>query len=366
MQALTRAVIVLFITALIGCGGSSAPVAKNLSLLYVVGQGTNTIQAFDIKQTGELAGTSVPSFPTNPRPVAMALHPSSNFLYVTSFTANTVSGFSIDHTAGVLSPVGTALPPVPTGPSPIAAGVNSGGNFLFVLNQGDNSVSIYSIDARGILTPAGSPFPTGLPSVQSMVVSPAAPFLYISSGATIAGFSISASGTLASIGSFSGIAGSTFGLMAIDPKGQFLYAPDSANNKVFSFNSAASGALSQVAGSPFPAGTQPTGVAVDSTSSFVYVSNTVSNDLSGYTSANGILKQVAGSPYSTFVPGGALPSHPGFVTIDATNNFVLVSDVGAKAIAVFQINSADGTLTSAQNSPFGQVVAPSWMVSTHL
>ena len=366
MRSLTRSVILLFISALIGCGGSSAPPAKTLSFLYAVGQGLNSVQAFDVTQLGDLLPASVPSFPTNPRPAAMALHPSSNFLYVTSFAANTVSGFSVDHTAGILTPVGTALPPLPTGPSPIAAGVNAGGNFLFVLNQGDNSVSIYSIDpARGILTQIGSPFPTALASVQSMVLSPTAQFLYISSGNSIAGFSISGSGTLAPIGSFPGIAGSAFGLMAIDPKGQVLYAPDSANNEVFSFSIAASGTLSTVAGSPFAAGTQPAGVAVNSTGTFVYVSNAGSSNLSAFSSANGVLKQISGSPYTTIGTGSTNPTQPGFVTIDASNNFVVVSNVGTKAIAVFQINPADGTLTPAQNSPFAGTLASSWMISTH-
>lgn len=371
MKALIRAVFILVLVTMIGCGSDSPPPAANLALLYMVGQGFNSVQGFHVKSTGELSPTSVASFTTNPRPAGMALHPSANFLYVTSLSANTVSGYTVDHTTGVLTPVGTALAPVPTGTSPIAAGINSGGQFLLVLNQGDAnmaSISIYSIDqARGILTQVGTPSPTGLTSVQDMVVSPTAGFLYVSSGtapSTITGFSISASGTLALVGSISGGTGSNIAQLAIDRKGQFLYAPDSANNQVLSLSIASSGALTPVAGSPFSTGTQPAAAAVDATGSFVYVSNAGSNDVSAYKSAAGVLSKVAGSPYPT-QGGGTLPAtQPGFLTVDATNNFLYVSNVATKAIASFAINSADGTLTTVNNSPFPAPVAASRMVST--
>lgn len=371
MKVLIRAVFILVLIATIGCGSSSAPPAANLAFLYAVGQGFNSIDAFNVKSTGEIAPTSIPSFPTDPRPTGMALHPSKNFLYVTSLNANTVSGYSIDHTSGVLTPVGTALSPVPTGPSPIAAGINSGGQFLFVLNQADQpdaSISIYSIDqSRGILTQVGSAFHIGLTGVQDMVVSPTAGFLYVASGTAptrITAFSISSSGALASIGSFPGTGTSNIPQMAIDPKGQFLYAPDSANNQVLSLSIAASGALTPVAGSPFSTGTQPVAAAVDATGSFVYVSNSGSNDVSAYKSAAGVLSQVTGSPYATQGAGTVVATQPGFLTVDATNNFVYVSNVAAKSIASFAINSADGTLTTAHNSPFLQSIAATRMIST--
>lgn len=369
MKAPIRAVFLLVLIAIVGCGSDSPPPAANLALLYVVGQGSNSIQVFNVKSTGEISAPAVTSFPTNARPTGMALHPSGSFLYVTSLNANTVSGYTVDHTTGVLTPVGTALAPVPTGPSPIAAGINSGGQFLFVLNQGDASISTYSIDpARGILTAVGSPFPTGLTTtVQGMVVSPAAGFLYVSSGtapSTITGFSISGSGALALVGSFTAGSGSNIAQMAVDLKGQFLYAPDAANNQVLSLSIASSGVLAPVAGSPFSTGTQPAAAAVDRTGSFVYVSNSGSNDVSAYKSTAGVLSQVTGSPYTTQGAGIVAATQPGFLIVDATNNFLYVSNVATKAVASFSINPADGTLTTVHNSPFPGSVAASNMITT--
>lgn len=367
-----RAVFLVALIAVAGCGGGSKHInsTTNVAFLYVVGQGSNTIQGFHIQASGELSATSQPSFATNARPVAMALHPTTNFVYVANLTANTVSGYNVDHTSGFLTPVGTALAPVPTGPSPIAVGVNSGGQFLFVLNQGDASISVYSIDpTRGILTQVGSAVPTGLTNTpQSMVVSPTASFLYVVSGtapSTISVFSISGNGALAAApGSFTGASTSNISRMTIDPKGQFLYAADSANNNVVSLSISASGALSPVAGSPFTAGKQPFAVAVDATNTFVYVSNSGSNDVSAFKTSAGVLTPITGSPFPTQGSGTVSATQPGFLIVDATNTFVYVSNVATKAVAAFAINSADGTLVAVNNSPFGQIIAPSWLVST--
>jgi 6-phosphogluconolactonase len=369
MKAFIGTACIMALFALVGCGSShTVNATTNVAFLYTVGQGSNSIQGFHIQGSGELSATAVSSFATNPRPVAITLHPSTNFLYVANLTANTVSGYSIDHTSGFLTPVGTALAPSPTGPSPVSLACNSGGQFLFVLNQGDNSISIYSIDTtRGILTQVGAPFPTGLTNTQSLTVSPTAAFLYVVSGSapsTITTFSIASNGTLTAAGSVQGPPSSNIPEVTIDPKGQVLYAPDSANNNVLSFSIASSGALTPITGSPFTAGTQPVAVAVDATGSFVYVSNSGSNNVSAYKSAAGVLTQVSGSPFFTQGNGTQPITQPGFLLVDATNTFLYVSNVATRAVAAFGINSADGTLVPVTNMPFGQIAAPTSMVST--
>lgn len=378
MKALIRILCCVVAIAVSGCGGGSSSTSPtnplaNVAFLYVVGQGFNSVQGFHIQASGELLSTAVSSFATNPRPVAIALHPSTNFLYVANLTSNTVSGYSVDHTSGFLTPVGTALAPSPTGPSPVALGADSSGHFLFVLNQGDATISVYSIDpARGILTQTGPAFSTGLTAPQTMLVSPVAPFLYVLSATpsnpntnTISVFSIASDGTLASApGAFTGLSNSTIAGITADPKGQFMYATDSANNDVISLGIAGSGALSEVAGSPFAAGTQPVAVAVSGTGAFVYVSNSGSNNVSAFKSSAGVLSEVSGSPFATQGSGTVVATQPGFLIVDATNTFLYVSNVASRAIAAFGINNADGTLVPVTNSPFGQLVAPLWMVST--
>lgn len=372
MKALIRFLCFAVIIALLGCGDRIPKTTDNVALLYLVGEGANAVQGFHIQASGEIASTAQASFATNPRPVAIALHPSTNFLYVANLTSNTVSGFSLDHTSGFLTPVGNALSPVSTGPSPIAVSVNPGGQFLYVLNQGDATISIYSIDpGRGILTPTGPAFSTGLTNPQGMLISPGS-FLYVISGTasnstpnTISVFSIGSNGALTPAASaFTAGANSTLSGITTDPKGQFMYVADFQNSNVISLSIDASGALTQVAGSPFATGAQPVAVAVDGTGSFVYVSNSVSDTVSAFKASSGALTEVAGSPYSTKGTGTVVATQPGFLTVDVTNTFLFVANQGGRSLASFGINPTDGTLVPVSTSPFGQVVTPTWIVTT--
>ncbi len=382
MKAIFATTLLLIGVILSGClGSSSSSTAPTLAFLYVVGQGDNSIRAFSEKSTGDLFPLAVPAFPTIPRPVSIALHPSRNFLYVPNETSNTVSGFTIDHTAGVLTPIGTALSPTPVcNPgvcsNPISAAINSGGQFLFVLNQGSASpavpasISVFNIDqTRGLLSPvAGSPFAfasLAAPNPQFMAISPTQGFLYVSNGTAgnISAFAIGAGGTLTELGGspFPLGAGATAAGLIVDPKGQFLYAADSANNTIASFN-VAGGPLAAIG--LFPAGTKPVDVTVDATSSFVYSANQGSNDVSAFKATSGALTQVAGSPYPVEPNGSVGTPQPIFLTVDQSNTFLYTANFGSSSISAFGIKSSDGTLGLITNSPFGQSIAPLWMVIT--
>jgi 6-phosphogluconolactonase (cycloisomerase 2 family) len=368
MKALFRITALLLTIAVLGCGKSSSngngltPIA----FLFVVGQGSNSIIALGEQPTGELGALGVPSVPTNPIPVAMTQTPSRNFVYVANSTSNTVSGYNLDHVNGVLTPVGTAVLPSPVGPNPIGVGADSKSQFLFVLNAGNRSVSVFSIDqTRGLLTEiSGSPF-TVLANPDFLVVSPTAGFLYLSSSLTglIGAYSIGSDGSISAVAGSPFAAGTQPKGMAIDPQGKFLYAADETNNNILSFSIQSSGALTPVAGSPFGAGTQPLSVAVDSSGTFLYTANFGSNDTSAYKIANGVLTQLTGSPYGTGGSGAVTASQPVFVTVSTTNQFVFVANSGSRNIMSF-LRAADGTLTAATNSPFGETVAPSWLLST--
>jgi 6-phosphogluconolactonase len=371
-------VTLLFITVLLsGCLGSSkSSTAPTLAFVYLVGQGDNAIHAFSEKSTGDLSPLAVSFFSTVPWPVSIALHPSRNFLYVPNETSNTVSGFTIDHNAGVLTPIGTALSPTPVcNPgvcsNPIGVAVNSGGQFLFVLNQGSASpavpasISVFNIDqTRGLLSPASFTTLT-VPNPQFLAASPTQGFLYLSNGTAgnISAFAIGTNGALTELGGspFSVGAGAVTAGLAIDSKSQFLYAADSANNKVASFN-VAGGPLAAVGS--FPAGTKPVAVTVDSTSTFVYSANQGSNDVSAFKTASGALTQVAGSPYLVQPTGSIGTPQPSFLTIDPSNTFLYVANTGSSSISAFGIKAADGTLGLLTNSPFIQSIEPLWIVIT--
>jgi 6-phosphogluconolactonase (cycloisomerase 2 family) len=382
MKALIRIMSLLLIMAAASCGGGNGTIATiglPQSLFYAIGTGSNNIQGFQVTTLGQIEALTIPAFPTNPIPVSLALTPSRSFLYVANSTSNTVSGFTVNHTTGVLTPVGTAVLPTPVCPNtatcnfnPSGVAVDSSGQFLLVLNQGSAtpavapSISVFSIDPnRGLLTEvAGSPFAAPA-NAQFVAASPAAELIYVStSTGTITGFSVNSSGALSTVAGSPFTAGANIRGMVVDPKGQFLYAADNGNSQLASFSIQSGGALAAVAGSPFAAGTQPVMAAIDATGTFLYVANFGSNNVSAYKVSSGVPTQVSGSPFATAGSGVITPTQPSFLLIDPTNSFLLVADQGSRDVAVFSIKSTDGTLTAVTNSPFNQTIAPTWLLST--
>ena len=366
MKAFISIATLFFALLLSGCLGSSkSSTAPNLAFVYIVGTGDNSIHSLTQKSTGELSSATLPTFATNPRPVAMVLHPSKNFIYVANQTGNTVSGYTLDHVNGILTPVGTALSPSPTCATspcnPVSLGVNSAGTFLFVLNQGSGttpaSIAVFSIDTgRGLLTPiAGSPFSFAslvAPNPQFLATAPNGNVLYISNGpsGTISAFSIGGSGALTEIAGSPFTAGASMAGLAIDSKGQFLYAADSGNSKIASFGIQSGGALAPVAGSPFATDLVPVALTLDSAGATLFCANQAGATVSAFKTASGALTQVSGSPFSV-------------VASDPTNTFLYVGNQGTRNVSGFTIHS-DGTLTPLSTSPFPQTVGPQWILMT--
>lgn len=90
---------------------------------------------------------NVPPTSAGQQPAAMLVDPTNNFLYVLSKGSNTLYGFRINTTAGVL----TALSPAsqPTGAAPVAMAlqppVGSSAQFLYVSNSGSSSITGFNI-----------------------------------------------------------------------------------------------------------------------------------------------------------------------------------------------------------------------------
>ena len=236
--------------------------------------------------------------------------------------------------------------------------------FVYAANTGSNDVSAYTIDPRtGALTPiAGSPFPVGSESLfagsepLSVAVDPSGRFTYVTnSTGGVSGFMIDSS-----TGALTAIAGSPFpsGLfpasVAVDPSGKFAYVADqfSAPNNISAYAiDPSTGVLSPVAGSPFPAQPgfpEPVSVAVVPSGRFAYVVNTGSFTVSAFTiePSTGALTAVAGSPVRTgFVPA-AVAVHP-------SGKFAYVANEGSgDDVSAYTIDPRTGALTAIAGSPF--------------
>jgi 6-phosphogluconolactonase len=149
-------------------------------------------------------------------------------------------------------------------------------------------------------------------------------------------------------------------------KVHYLYATDDGSGNVSAFAiDASTGALTQVPGSPFAAGPEPWGLAVDPTGNFAYATNVndgadfahvtkaASPDATGSISAyainpsNGALTQVTGSPFSSD------GSEPWEMTIGPAGKFAYVTNFYSNNVRVYAIDAKSGALTQVHGSPFG-------------
>ncbi len=129
--------------------------ANSVSVLFIGNQGSNNVSAFLINTDGTLTSVSGSPFSAQLGPVAMAVDPTKNFLYVAELNSNQVSQYRINPGNGSLSPLSPAA--VSTGTSPVAVAVHPNGLYLYTANVGSDTISAFRITTQyGILTPIQS------------------------------------------------------------------------------------------------------------------------------------------------------------------------------------------------------------------
>src|ERR1019366_4787772 len=171
-----------------------------------------------------------------------------------------------------------------------------------------------------------------------------------------------------STGALSEVAGSPFyansdpSEILITPSGKFVYVTNPGGHGMvtaFSFSNS-DGKLTEVSGSPFISGLGAVGLAVDGSERFLYVANpsasnlppfsSTTGNISGFNidSATGALTPILGSPFTSTVGTG-----PSALTVDPSGRFVYaVTEGSSSAIWCFAITPTNGQLVAVTSSPF--------------
>jgi 6-phosphogluconolactonase len=231
--------------------------------LFVINKTDNTVAVFETGSGGSLTAIGGSPFAVGSEPTSLSTDPGGNFLYVTDYAQNAVAAFSIEPGGGTLAGIGGS--PFTAGSGALSVAVDPTGTFAYVANETGKSVSMYSLDSdTGALAAlSGSPMATGA-NAESAAVDPAGKFLLVSTAANeLTSYAITpASGALTAIAT---VGTGTFPLsVVIDPSGAFAYVANenSADVSVYALD-AATGALTQVGGSPFAAGAGARSIAID-------------------------------------------------------------------------------------------------------
>jgi len=289
-------------------------------------------------------------------------------------TPNTISAFS--------AAANGALSSVPG--SPFATGGNGSGggsfapnritaaivkNFLYAGNSGSNNVSAFSINpVTGVLTSvAGSPFATGGSagiSGMSLTTTPDDKFLIVANGAsmTISVFSVAVNGALTAVAGSPFPSGAASSLVSakVTSDAKFLAVSSAPPGNIFMFTISAAGALAAAPGSP-TAATGAAGIDCNcaSTQLFVALSGVANSRVGVFDiGLTGTLSQIVGSPFN----GPGTNSNVAVLSPDDSKLFVSAQD--SASITVFNVASG-GALSVVAGSPFAVTgaVSPSGLAT---
>ena len=344
------------------------------------------INVFEIdSESGRMRQIPTSPFPSEGRnPVAEAVSADYQNLFVVNHDDNTVVQFIIGND-GKLYPYNTVNTP---GIYPLAIAANKSNVFVVDTYQPlplcstadpcSGSVAVYPLTAATGSTPIGLGTPAINPAVSaqywpltlgganaSHVIVPTAvnvlasgAYIYVTaydssvtpySGYVFA-FSVGSGGVLTAVPGSPFAAGVQPSAIASDPKSAYVYVTDSARGDVRGYSVGSSGALATLSGSPFPAGNGPSGVVVDPTYAYAYVTNSVDATVTAYSMSSGVLTRIGS--YATGLQPIAIGIDP------STNHFLFTVNFLDNTVSDFELSTTAGTLLDAQSSPFATSAQP--------
>lgn len=286
--------------------------------------------------------------PTPTAPMSTAFSPLGGLLATANRDGSSVSVFTMS--------AGGALTPAPDSPTlvglnPASLAFDRSGAVLAVANTGLRTVSAFTVSGDGALTPVGgSPFDTLGGQPQSVAFSPTRDLLASANAdpsagpGTVSVFSVDpTTGALKQVAGSPFTTGSNPASVAFSPSGELLATADSRDNTVSVFTVDSDGALEAVPGSPLRTGGYPLSVAFGRSGGLVATANNRDSTVSVFSvdPTTGALEQVAGSPF----PTGASPQSVAF----SPSRDVLTT-AGGRTVSAFSV-SPTGSLTRLADTP---------------
>jgi len=324
---------------------------------YVANQDDNVVSKYTIGAGGDLTEISAAASTGN-APVALAISPSGNYLFVAASTDRVIYVYAVASGSGEL--VGVQI----DGPFEILTDltVHPSGKYLYAVG-GLRHVFAFTIDPTNgnIASIPGSPFllPVATGSdPRSVAVSINGRNLYTANGSgSVASFTIDL--LTGELSSPSGVpTGADAQAVAVSGKADYVFTVNETDSSVYTFDVAVGGALFPsdpapiVRARPTPraiavvTGTSP----VHFRSSYVYTANAGSGDATAYSAdaATGDLTELAGSPYAAGPGAQAASIHP-------SNGFLYTANASDGGISLFAIDPATGALAAGTGIASGNV-----------
>jgi 6-phosphogluconolactonase (cycloisomerase 2 family) len=354
-----------------GGSGSSSTTTLSSGIFYVLNEGTTQVVAMSIN-SGVL--TTIGSYPLAAKPLAMALAPSGNFLYVSTYGGIYV--YSVASDGGLTEENGNQpISPDQAGTLQVDAtngwlidGVSGVAQLnAIALNSSTGLLATSAEKEQTVALPTNS---SGTSVITQLAISPTdssscnSCYVFVgmkTGGMEFVGFNPGNANPFGGAGHVAVInSGGGDNAMAVDPSNRLLYvgesnalssATQSGGLRVFSIGS---GSITEISGSPFSTGgTGPSAILAQA--DYVYVANEA---VSGSSVGNiGSFSLTAGgttsAPTYTIASIGtaAAGTTPLSLAADSTGNFLLTTNSGEPDLQGYTMSA--GVLTSVLTGPTG-------------
>jgi 6-phosphogluconolactonase (cycloisomerase 2 family) len=272
--------------------------------------------------------------------------------------------FALDSESGALRSGGTTVSS--GGEKPVAMITSTDYSHLYVANASSLNVVHFAISTSGALTAKDKVTLSTTP--VALAVNPADTYLYVVSGtssATLTEYALS-SGTIGSKTVTISLKLSSYPsdtmiptAVTVMPNGKAVYvtaydqtaynpggttSSDANPGWVFGYTIGSGGALTAISGSPWKAGVKPTGIAVEPTDHYVYVTDYASNQLIGYSVIDSTqLEYLIAGPFKT-------GSEPSAIIVEPRGKYIYITNLLDSTVSAFAIDLTTGTPSSVVNT----------------
>jgi 6-phosphogluconolactonase len=183
--------------------------------------------------------------------------------------------------------------------------------------------------------------------------------LYIAAqgDSTLTAYTVTLStGALSILGTAQSTGSSPFAI-AISSTLKSIFVDNTASETISGYTINSDGSVTAGTGT-VKTGTMPMGMAIDPAGKFLFVANQGSSSISVFSINGAALTAVAGSPFSTIPAGSAVATGPTAVAVSASGNFLYVSNNFTNTVSAYAISSTGG-LTVLGGSPYSVGLSPS-------
>ena len=294
----------------------------------------------------------------------------NQYAYVTLPASGSVLLLYINGATGAITQ--GAQTPTTENTSPTGLALLPSKKFLYAINSRADTISIFNVASDGTLTLSGTPVPAGGSSPSAAVIDPAGKYMLVTNNFTdnVSVFSIDANS-----GALTPVAGSPFPAnsgpaeILITPSGNFVYVTNPGIGMITAFTfSSSDGTLTPLPNSPFSSlpggGGGAFGLAVDGSQQFLYVTNPSASNSPPNQATIGNISAFSIAPSTASIPGALTPilgspftaatgGGPSAIAVDPGGKFVYATTTGSSSsIWCFAITPTTGQLVAAKNSPF--------------